>query len=620
MRKSTMQKIAAVSLTAAMALSLTACGGSSNETAAAGNNGGNSATETTAAAAKVETTPETIQILAQSSSEANVNILRDQLTKAGFEVILNLQPDYASATAQQQAGNFDINLTGWTTVTGNVDYAVRGIFHSTGDYNYGPIVDEKIDELIDLGASQTSAQAAETYKEFEDYLVTEKAYFLPLYCSTKTQAYYKELLKEESVYHPKSRPGRWEMYDYIDAANNDTRTLTLTQTFATPSSLDPIQANDGTMNTLSGNMYVKIINLSDDDEIMTDSSLSHSYAIGEGNDTYYFLLRDDVHYSKVENGAVVDTGVLVAADDVVYSLERASNKDSVATHKTYTLHNHMKSIEIVTDMAELETVKDSDTGAAIIETLNKGVSTPIASLTAVDEEVDNAAGSYQVIKVTTTEPFPQVLNYLAHQSAGILNKEQVESYNSKFEVASYDPQKDVCYGDFAAVKGGDTSMLWSSGPYQFVSVDDYGIDFVKNPGYMPEDEEFSPNINSIYMKFIKDTTSATSAFRAGEVDLLGSVGTSDVETLQADSKFTVMSRASNGVTYAYFNLREGNKYQDEDLRKAVLYAINQQDFIDYNNGLVMPVYSTVGTLVETGNVLVQDLAKSNEYLAAYQAK
>ena len=262
-----MKKIIALAMAAIMALSMVACGGSSNE----------GKTE------MKETQPEKIVILGQSSGEANMNILRDQLTKAGFEVELNTQPDYASWTAQKEAGNFDIALSGWTTVTGNVDYAVRGVYHSTGDYNYSPIIDAKVDELIDKGASETAAASVATYTELENYMITENAYILPLYASMKMMAYDNELLTAEGIYQPKSRPGRWEMYEYIDAANNDTRALTLTQTSDTPSTLDPIQANDGTMNTLSGNMYIKIINLSDDDEIITDSSISHAYAIAEGN-------------------------------------------------------------------------------------------------------------------------------------------------------------------------------------------------------------------------------------------------------------------------------------------------------------------------------------------------
>ena len=58
-----------------------------------------------------------------------------------------------------------------------------------------------------------------------------------------------------------------------------------------------------------------------------------------------------------------------------------------------------------------------------------------------DADVDNAAGKYQVVKVETATAFPQVLYYLAHQSAGIINKEQCEAYNSKFTVEEYDPKQ-----------------------------------------------------------------------------------------------------------------------------------------------------------------------------------
>ena len=596
-----MKKLLALALSVVMAFSMVACGGSKDE------------------GQKVETKPETITILGQSSGEANLNILRDQLTKAGFTVEINMQPDYSSFQAALSAGNYDLALTGWTTVTGNVDYAVRGIFHSTGDYNNAPIVDTKIDELIDKGATETAAQAVSTYTELESYLVGEKAYIVPLYSTMKNLAYNNQIVKSESVSQPKSRPGCWEMFEYVDSKLNESRPLVLTQSSSTPSTLDPIQANDGTMNTLSGNMYIKIVNLTDDDQITTDSSLSHAYAIAEGNNEYYFLLRDDVFFSKAENGHVVNTGVRVGGEDVVYSLERACNKDSVATHKTYTLHNHMQTIEMVTDLNELNTVKDSDTGATIMDTLKAGAKGEIKALTTDDEKVDNANGTYQVVKVTTTEPFPQVLNYLAHQSAGILNKDQVEAYNSKFAVESYDPTKDICYGDFAAVKSGDSNMLWCSGPYQFISVDDYGIKFEANPGYMADEKAFAPKINNIYMKFIKDASAANSAFRAGEIDVLGITKTSDIPTIEQDSKFTVMSRPSNGVTYCTFKLTEGSKFNNVDLRLAVLYAINQEEFVAFNDGYVMPVYSTVGTIIETGSKHTHDLVKSSEHLAAYQA-
>ncbi|BFH13680.1 hypothetical protein J6TS7_07230 [Paenibacillus dendritiformis] len=76
-----------------------------------------------------------IELLEMSSGQDDINIIRDQLTKNGFNVKLNLQPDYGSFKAQEEAGNFDISLSGWTTVTGNPDYAVRSLFKSGGDYS-----------------------------------------------------------------------------------------------------------------------------------------------------------------------------------------------------------------------------------------------------------------------------------------------------------------------------------------------------------------------------------------------------------------------------------------------------------------------------------------------------
>ena len=62
---------------------------------------------------------------------------------------------------------------------------------------------------------------------------------------------------------------------------------------------------------------------------------------------------------------------------------------------------------------------------------------------------------------------------------------------------------------------------------------------------------------------------------------------------------------------------EGALFTDENLRKAVLYAINQEDYIAYNNGLVGNLYSSYSTIIKTDNKLVQDLEKSAEYLKAY---
>lgn len=599
---SKMKKFTAGLLCLAMICSMTACNARKSNTT-------NSATDSNAQKEK-------IRLLGYSYYESTMNILRDQLTKAGFEVEVNLQPDYSSMVTARDTGEWDIVMSGWTTVTGNPDYAVRDIYASYGEYNSGGINDSKIDELIDKAAKETPAEYVETYKELEDYLVTENAYTLPLYATKGIRAINNTVVDESTVHNPQSRSAFWEKYSYVDASQNETRPLVLTQMMSELTSLDPIQANDGSINQLSANINVRIVNMTDDDQIVPDGSLSRNIAIGEGNNEFYFILRDDVFFSKVEDGHAVNTGVRVGAEDVEFSLERAADKNSVASHKTYNLHNHMSDVSIVTDIEELKGVNDSDTGKPVFETLSANLPSEIKTLTADKTQVDNANGVYQVVKISTEEAFPQVLYYLAHQSAGILNKEVVTEMNSKFDVATYDPTKDVCYGDSAAIKSGN-NHLWMSGPYALVSYDDYQVSFEKNPGFMAGTEN-EAKISNVTIKFIKDTSSAASEFRSGGIDIMDSVATNDVATLEENKDFTVFKYVRHATTFCEFNMKNGNKFENIDLRKAVLYAINQEEYIAYNNGLVGPLYSSFSTLIDTGNKLEFNAEKSAEHLAAYQ--
>ena len=97
-----------------------------------------------------------IELLGMSTGEADMNIVRDQLIKNGFQVKLNIQPDYGSFTAQKDAGNYDLALSSWTTVTGNPDYAVRALFKTDGANSI--MSDEDVDKLIDQASTETSDQ------------------------------------------------------------------------------------------------------------------------------------------------------------------------------------------------------------------------------------------------------------------------------------------------------------------------------------------------------------------------------------------------------------------------------------------------------------------------------
>ncbi len=99
---------------------------------------------------------------------------------------------------------------------------------------------------------------------------------------------------------------------------------------------------------------------------------------------------------------------------------------------------------------------------------------------------------------------------------------------------------------------------------------------------------------------------------------MDSVDTNDVATLQEDSNYTVYVYIRHATTYCDINMTNGNKFENLDLRKAVFYAINQDEFVAYNNDLVGPLYSSASTLIDTGNVHEFSLEKSAEHLAAYQ--
>lgn len=611
------KRILAALLCAAMMLTATGCNVKTKDDVTGGSTSSSNTTSesTTASGDKV-----TVKLLTTSSNETDANVIRDQLTKAGFNVELNMQPDYSSSQAQEAAGNFDLEISGWTTVTGNPDYAVKSLFKTGGDYNKSPVADSEIDALIEQAGTETPEEYVNTYAEFEKKLVEENAYIVPLYTSYKAQAVNTTVLVPESVHISKSRSMKWEDIEFVDSSKNETDSLLLTQTLSTLTSLDPIKGNDGSINMLNTNMYVRLVNLTDDDQITSEDSLSYNHAIAEGNQEYYFILRDDVNFAKVENKQAVDSGEMVGAEDVVFSLERAKDPNSVPEHRTYTLHESMDTIEIVTDLAALDAQKVSGSDTTVRAALEEGLATPISELVADKTAVDNAAGKYQVVKVTTKEPFPQVLNYLAHQSAGIVSKNQVESINT-WDVATYDRNTDIGYGDQSVVTEGSTydNHLMASGPYILLYKNDYEVVFQANPAYMPGTDS-APRIKNITVKFIADNDAALSALRSGEVHCLYSVPETKYDTVESDPNLQLTKIEANSVSYMIFNLREGSQMNNVTLRKAVLAAINQEDLIAVHAGQKLPAYSTLSPLVDTGNKLVYEEGKAQELLAQYQAE
>lgn len=558
----------------------------------------------------------TVEVLGMAASEEDMNIVRDQLVKNGFEVKLNIQPDYGSFSAQKDAGNYDLALSSWTTVTGNPDYAVRGLFKTGGDYSI--VSDSSLDALIEEASTLTGNEAAAKYKELEQLLVFDQAYIAPLYISNKYQGIYSELVNPKTVHLPKSRAQVWENIEFNDSSKNATEPLILHQTIDSLTSLDPIKGNDGSINTLNTNMYVRLVNLTDTDEVVSDGSLSYNHVIAEGNQEYYFILRDDLNFAAVKDGAAIDTGELVSAEDVVFSLNRAKDSKSVPDHRTYSLHENIETVEIVSDLAELQKKKVAGSDQSVLDALSQNLPASVTQLAKDKGTVNNTAGAYQVVKITTPTPFPQVLNYLAHQSGGIVSEKQVTSINT-YDVATYNPDKDITYGDQATVTEGTATYnnhLYASGPYILIKKNDYEAQFVKNPAYRVG-SEYEPKIAKINVRFIADNDSALSALRNGEIHVLQSVPETKLDIVKSDTKLTLNTADSNAVSYLQMNTSGRPVSESVDLRKAILYSINQDEFISYYQDNKKPAVSTVSPLINTGLKLEADSKKVKEYLKAY---
>lgn len=557
-----------------------------------------------------------ITLLSLSSLETETNVVRDQLTKAGFDVTLSIQPDYGSLFTQVDARNYDIYLCTMKVLSGNPDYGCRSMFYSTGIDNDSKVVDAEVDRLIDLGASQLPQDYEETYAQLERYVVEEKAYFAPICRTMSSYGFNKNIVDASTITVGQSKYLYWSQIDYVDESLRDTRPLVVCndRVFG---QFDPLTC-DGTHRVLA-NTNIKMLELDDNDNIVTNRALAYNYSIGEGNSTFYFVLRDNVGFYTAIDGELVDTGEKVGAEDVIFTYNRLRNPDAVPGHQVYDNYACISDVASVTDLSELENTVDAETGKTVKEILEAGLPAPISELVSSKNATNNAAGKYEVVKVTTSTPFPQILNFLCDYCSGIVSKKQVESINTPELLANYDPTKDTRYGDaqYLMEGSGKQNTLWCSGPYVIKSMNDYEAVCERNPAFMPG-TEMAPAIKNITLKYIADKDASISALRSGEIDVTDNVPANQVQVVESDANLGLASSLINGCIQMKFNLDEDHITNNEDIRKAILYSINQDEVVAVKNGLGGKCYTAM-TMLKNDNDLIPDPNKVKEHLDNYFA-
>lgn len=560
--------------------------------------------------------PIKLTLLAESKNEKIANIVRDLLTKQGFEITMSLQTDYGSYAAQAEGGNFDIIVCSWGTPTGSPDYAINNIMRSDGSNNLWKCNDPELDALIDAASQADPEDWTEMYGAVERQAVETDVFMTPLYREIKGRGV-SNLLDSDST----RVLSVWQDNTYVDASLNDTRPVVHATTGFSLNTFDPIRADNSSIGSLANNLYIRLVDLTDDYEYTTDGTLSYNYAISEDNQAYYFILRDDCFFSRVNaNGEAVLTDHMVAGEDAVYSVTRMYDRDSVPSQAVYSNNACMEKAELITDVTELQNTVTAH-GTTVYDELTANLPAELASLVATRDEVDNAAGSYQVLKITTKYPYPQVLNNLCQHAGGIVDSEWVESINSQVDFASYDPNSDVLYADTnTMVKGSNfNNTISCSGPYVLLHMDDYGVYLEKNEGYRQNDG--GAKIRYLNYVNLADSDAAISALRSGDVDYVWSVPAEKFDTVKNDENLTLCEDPSNRVYYMTYNTTsENSPCYNLTVRQAIAASINQDDIIAALGGNALPAYSTISAVYDCGNTFTYTEGKAQELLQEYYAE
>lgn len=142
--------------------------------------------------------------------------------------------------------------------------------------------------------------------------------------------------------------------------------------------------------------------------------------------------------------------------------------------------------------------------------------------------------------------------------------------------------------------------------------------FAKNEGYWGEDAAIIPNV---IMRQITEATQRAIELQSGGVDYILSVDPLDLDTLNADPNFEAVSEASLMVHKLFFN--QERACGDENVRKAIAYAINNQDLVDavfsgvgtVANSTVSPAAAGFADELAGGLMYEQDFEKAKECLA-----
>lgn len=130
----------------------------------------------------------TIRVAEQPPRIQIAEIAQAQLAELGVDIGLEVL-EWGTYLAETAAGNHDMFILGWTTVTADADYGLYALFHSD---NFGAAGNrtfygnDRVDELLDIGRTSTDEQVRfEVYQEVQQ-IIRDEAPWLFLHFPVET--------------------------------------------------------------------------------------------------------------------------------------------------------------------------------------------------------------------------------------------------------------------------------------------------------------------------------------------------------------------------------------------------------------------------------------------------
>ncbi|MFW3616053.1 ABC transporter substrate-binding protein [Billgrantia antri] len=184
----------------------------------------------------------------------------------------------------------------------------------------------------------------------------------------------------------------------------------------------------------------------------------------------------------------------------------------------------------------------------------KAIFDPIASVTAVDD---------YTVEFKTEEPYPLLLNLATY----------IFPMDSQFYSGTDsdgDPKDEI-------VKNGNSyasSHLSGTGPFTVVEHrKGTRMEFERFADYW--DEESPGNVDSIVLTPISENATRVAALLSGDVDFIAPVPPNDLERVRESDNAELVTMPGTRIIFLHMNQERVEAFQDERVRQAFAYAINQ---------------------------------------------